>query len=118
MAALVRRTLREGVVTLVLERPELLNALGPALSTELLEVFRASAADDRTRAIVLTGAGRAFSAGGDIGWFGELLPGGPAHVQQEIAHFMEEIGNPLTQAIAQCPVPVVSAVNGPCAASR
>lgn len=115
MTAVVQSVLRDGIATLTLNRPEALNALGPDMLAALLAALHASAADDRTRAIVLTGAGRAFSAGGDIGWFGGLLASGAAHTQAEIARYMEEVGNPLTQAIAECPVPVVAAVNGPCA---
>lgn len=114
MKAPVQSVLRDGVATLTLDRPEALNALGPELLAELVAALHASIADDRTRAIVLTGAGRAFSSGGDIGWFGEVLAGGPTHAQAEIGRGMEEAGNPLAQAIAACPAPVISAVNGPC----
>lgn len=114
MVASVRSAMQGGVVTLTLDRPEALNALGPDLLHELVAALRASTSDDRTDAIVLTGAGRAFSAGGDIGWFGEVLAGGPAHAQAEIGRCMEDAGNLLTQAIAECPVSVIAAVNGPC----
>ncbi|MFI5443825.1 enoyl-CoA hydratase/isomerase family protein [Polaromonas sp. UC242_47] len=114
MTSLVQSVLRDGVATLTLNRPETLNALGPALMTALLAQMRACVTDDRVRAIVLTGAGRAFSGGGDIGWFGEVLAGGPAHASAAIGTAMQEEGNPLVLAIAECPVPVVSAVNGPC----
>ena len=114
MTALVRTALRDGVATLTLDRAEALNALSPALMLELAEALRAAVNDRQTRAIVLTGAGRAFSAGGDIGWFGEVLSGGGLHAQAEIGRYMEDVGNPLTQAIGECPVPVIAAVNGPC----
>ena len=114
MTALVQTTLRDGVATLTLNRPGALNALAPDLTTALLAALRECTADEGTRAIVLTGAGRAFSAGGDIGVFGKALAGGPAHAQAEIGRYMEETGNPVTQAIADCPVPVVVAVNGAC----
>jgi 2-(1,2-epoxy-1,2-dihydrophenyl)acetyl-CoA isomerase len=114
MTASVRSTLRDGVATLTLDRPETLNALGPESMGELLAALRASTADERTRAIVLIGAGRAFCGGGDIRYFGEVLAGGPAHAQEEIGRGMEDVGNPITQAIAESAVPVVAAVNGPC----
>ncbi|MEJ8854954.1 enoyl-CoA hydratase-related protein [Variovorax robiniae] len=114
MSAHVRTTLEDGVATLTLDRPQALNALSPALIIDLASALQASAEDEATRAIVLTGAGRAFSAGGDIGWFGEVLAGGRAHARSEIAGYMESEGNPLTLAIADCRVPVVCAVNGPC----
>jgi 2-(1,2-epoxy-1,2-dihydrophenyl)acetyl-CoA isomerase len=114
MTPLVHSVLHDGVATLTLGRPQALNALGPALMAELVAALHGSASDERTRAIVLTGAGRAFSSGGDIGWFGEVLGGGPAHTQTEIGRCMEEAGNPLVQAIAECPVPMIAAVNGAC----
>jgi 2-(1,2-epoxy-1,2-dihydrophenyl)acetyl-CoA isomerase len=114
MAAPVESTLRDGVATITLDRPQALNALGAGLMAALLAALRACTADDRTRAIVLTGAGRAFSAGGDIDWFGEVLAGGPAHARAEIGRNMLEVGNPITQAIAECRVPVIAAINGPC----
>lgn len=114
MAALVRTVLEDGIATLTLDRPEAFNALGPAMMADLLAALQASMCDECTRAIVLTGAGRAFSGGGDIGWFGEVLPGGPAHVRAEIERGMDTVGNPITQAIADSPVPVVAAVNGAC----
>jgi len=114
MTASVRSALEDGVATLTLDRQQSLNALSPALMIELAAALQACIADNRTRAVVLTGAGRAFSAGGDIGWFGEVLAGGGPHAQAEIGRYMEDVGNPLTQAIAECPVPVIAAVNGPC----
>ncbi|MDM0016113.1 enoyl-CoA hydratase/isomerase family protein [Variovorax saccharolyticus] len=114
MATLVRSTLQDGVATLTLDRPQALNALSPGLMVELAAALQACIADRGTQAVVLTGAGRAFSAGGDIGWFGEVLAGGAQHARAEIGGYMEEVGNPLTRAIAECPLPVVAAVNGPC----
>ena len=114
MSGPVKCTLDDGVATITLDRPDALNALDWDMCVALVEALRACTADEITRAIVLTGSGRAFSAGGDMKWFGEVLAGGPAHAQDEIGRFMLEAGNPLTQAIAECPVPVIAAVNGPC----
>ena len=55
-----------GVVTLTLNRPEALNALSRALRAEIVAAFRRLAVDDDVRAVVLTGAGRAFTAGVDL----------------------------------------------------
>jgi enoyl-CoA hydratase/carnithine racemase len=57
---------RGHVVTITLNRPEALNALSRPLEAELHAALDAAAADDGVRAIILTGAGRAFSAGYDI----------------------------------------------------
>jgi 2-(1,2-epoxy-1,2-dihydrophenyl)acetyl-CoA isomerase len=105
----------DGIATLTIDRPHAMNALAPAVMAELLSALRAAIADARTRAIVLTGKGRAFSAGADLLSFGPLLAGGPDRAQDELGRIMEEAGNPITQTIADCPVPVVSAVNGACA---
>ena len=114
MTTMVRSEWRNGVATLTLDRSDALNALGEPLLKDLLAAWSATCDDERTRAIVLTGAGRAFSAGGDVTWFGDVLAQGTSHAQAEVARFMEDLGNPITQAIADCRVPVVSAVNGAC----
>ena len=84
MSAFVRSALQDGVTTLTLDRAEALHALSPPLMVELAQALRVAGSDERTRAIVLTGAGRAFSAGGDIGWYGEVLAGGDAASAQSL----------------------------------
>ena len=54
--------------SLTLNRPEIRNAFDDALIGELTGAFRTLGADDNVRALVLTGAGTAFSAGGDLNW--------------------------------------------------
>jgi enoyl-CoA hydratase len=58
-------TVSDGIATLVLNRPDKLNAVDDVMHSELSTVFAAANDDARVRAVVLTGAGRAFSAGGD-----------------------------------------------------
>lgn len=55
-----------GYATITINRPEVLNAVNRAVTIALLEAFDQAEADDEVRAVILTGAGRAFSAGGDI----------------------------------------------------
>lgn len=60
-------------LTLTLNRPDVLNAFGPTMHVEILDALNFAAADPDSDVIVITGAGRAFSAGGDIGRMEEFL---------------------------------------------
>ncbi len=99
------------VVTLRLNRPEKLNALNPELCRELVHgLLRAS--DDRSvRAVVVTGAGRGFCAGGDINYIYE------ARKHKSVRDFQAllEVGKEVCMAIATMPKLVIAAVNGPAA---
>lgn len=64
---------RNRVLTLTLNRPSNLNAVDGPLHEELSRIFYDVAIDDDADVIVLTGAGRAFSAGGDFGWFQQMI---------------------------------------------
>ncbi len=68
MSALLLSTDKRGVAFVTLNRPQIRNAFDDALIGELTGTFRTLGADDNVRALVLTGAGTAFSAGGDINW--------------------------------------------------
>lgn len=103
---------KEGAVALVtLNRPEALNALGREGHIELENVFEALARDDEVRAVILTGAGKAFSAGGDIkdmhGRVGREL-------NRPVSEVMEVIkgGRRLLESILDMEKPVIAAVNG------
>lgn len=66
---------RQGrVLTLSFNLPEKLNAVDARMHTELAHVFQNIAKDKDTDVVILTGAGKAFSAGGDIGWMQSMLP--------------------------------------------
>ncbi len=71
MASLQQSTSEDGVRTLTLDRPERKNAIDLQLAAELTDALRAAEADDAVRALVVTGAGRTFSAGGDLGGGGD-----------------------------------------------
>src|SRR5690606_29228499 len=97
-----------GPVRLVtLNRPEAMNATNRALHGALVSVWRHLAADPEARAVVLTGAGRAFSAGGDFHHFVELWED-----QEERRREIEGARQLLTEMV-DFPLPVVAAVNGP-----
>src|SRR5260370_35232402 len=98
----------DGAVRIVtLNRPEALNAANEALHDALIAVWRHLAADAGARAVVLTGAGRAFSAGGDFGQFVELR-----HARDLRRKQIDGARQLLTEMV-DFPLPVVAAVNGP-----
>lgn len=96
------------VRTITLNRPERLNALNP----ELLDAFDAAFADlpSSARAVVLRGAGRAFSSGHDLRWSAEQSTKEPRSAS-ELAAATERL-HEITRRIRACPVPVVSRVHG------
>src|SRR5690349_19907766 len=98
----------EAIAILILNRPEKLNALNSELSTALNDALARIAEDESVRAVVLSGAGRAFCAGGD------LLAIGRGHESNETAE-PEPILRAGMQAVLKMrmmPQPVIAAVNG------
>jgi 2-(1,2-epoxy-1,2-dihydrophenyl)acetyl-CoA isomerase len=93
----------DGVATITLNRPDALNALNARVRGDLLAAISAARRDDAVRAVVLTGAGRAFCAGAD-------LRGGTA--EREFRRVIATEYNPLVEAIRALPKPIVAAVNG------
>ncbi|MGH2467902.1 MAG: enoyl-CoA hydratase/isomerase family protein [Candidatus Limnocylindrales bacterium] len=102
--ASLRQERADGVLTLTLDRPGALNALDRALKTELLDALRAAARDRGVRAVVLTGAGRAFCSGQDLREAG--LSG--AAIGREV----RERYVPLILAMRRLERPIIAAVNG------
>ena len=98
----------EGSIRLIeLNRPDQRNAASEALHTALAGVWGRLAADDQVRAVVLTGRGRAFSAGGDF----HVM----TRVQRDEAFREQNIAEAraIITGMVRCPVPVIAAVNGP-----
>lgn len=96
---------KDGIATVVVKRPEKLNALNLAGLTELEEAFRFLAGEESVRGIILTGAGdRAFAAGADIEELAQLDPLGATRVSRR--------GQDLFRFIERMRKPVVAAVNG------
>ena len=105
-----RSTLREvqaGVMTITLNRPDVLNSCTREMVAELRDAFGAAAADGSVRAVLLTGAGRAFCAGQDLA---EAMPAPPTPAP-DIADLVEGY-NGLIRAMRALEKPVVAAVNG------
>jgi 2-(1,2-epoxy-1,2-dihydrophenyl)acetyl-CoA isomerase len=100
--------IEEGVATITLNRPEVMNAWGKDLGRDLREVVEAVAADDAVRAVLITGAGRGFCSGADLKGGFDPAPDGKPDVQSAL----RERYHPVISAIRRMPKPVVAAVNG------
>jgi 2-(1,2-epoxy-1,2-dihydrophenyl)acetyl-CoA isomerase len=101
----------DGVRTLTLNRPKAYNSLTVELKERLLAALREAAAAPEVRALVLTGAGKAFCAGQDLKeHVGLLQAGDPAPLRTVTDHY-----NPIIRTIVEMPKPVIAAVNGPAA---
>lgn len=98
----------DGVRVLTLNRPDTYNAFNNELKETLLSELRWAAGEEAVRAIVLTGAGRAFSAGQDLKEHIALM-GGPDGAQMRT---VEEHYTPLVRAVLTMPKPIIAAVNG------
>ena len=101
----------DGIATLVLNRPERLNALNVELGMALNEALGRLAEDQSVSVVVITGAGRAFCAGGDLGALGKSRQSGSiAEVEPLLRAGMQMVVRMRTM-----PQPVIAAVNGPAA---
>ncbi len=100
--------LRDGVLTLTLNRPDVLNSFNREMATALQGALRRAASDAAVRAVLLTGAGRGFCAGQDLA---EALPvgGGP---MPDIGEMVASSYNPIIRGIRHLEKPVICAVNG------
>lgn len=100
----------DGVATITLNRPDRLNAFNRTMFGELLEAFDETDADDAVRAVVVTGAGRAFCAGADLGGgaktFRSTVDIGDGPVPRDT-------GGELVLRIFRSLKPVIAAINGP-----
>lgn len=97
------------VRTLTLDRPEALNALTPALLTELAEALSSAATDDAVRVVVLTGTGRAFSAGVDL----KALAAAPP-VAGDVSGGLNGPARRCTSLLSTMPKVTIAKVNGFC----
>jgi 2-(1,2-epoxy-1,2-dihydrophenyl)acetyl-CoA isomerase len=104
-------SIRGAIATIELNRPEKLNAFGGPMRDEILSALDAIAADDGIRAVVVTGRGRGFSAGGDIDHLKHLRE----NLDEAGFRAILAKGQRITRAMRALPKPVIAAVNGPCA---
>ncbi|TWE11441.1 crotonase/enoyl-CoA hydratase family protein [Rudaeicoccus suwonensis] len=114
----------DGICTITLNRPEQLNAFTVQMANELVEAFTHVNDDDAARAVVVTGAGRAFCAGMDLSVEGNVFGLGtdPAPTLQDmherlddprILERVRDTGGRVSLAIYACTKPVIGAINGP-----
>ena len=99
----------DGVAVARLERPDVLNAFDDELGHALVAAVRDASADEAVRCLVITGAGRAFSSGEDLGALSGAYESGQ---RPDLGQTLIDRYNPLIRAIREAPKPVVAAVNG------
>ncbi len=120
----IRYDVADGIATVTLNRPDALNAFTVQMAQELIDVFGRAGADDDARAVVVTGAGRAFCAGMDLSVEGNVF--GLDESQQPtpedllsryddpaIVDGVRDTGGRVSLAVFECPKPVIAAINGP-----
>lgn len=98
----------EGVQTITLNRPDVLNSFTKAMAQEVQRALKSAAENEEIRAVLLTGAGRGFCAGQDLA---EALPQGDGPMP-DIGEFVKASYNPMIRAIRSLEKPVICAVNG------
>lgn len=103
----VRLEIIDGVALLTLDRPESLNAMSQPMMDALERQLDVIDATEGLRAVIITGAGRAFSAGGDLIEFGAALDAGP----DRLLAYLRRNGE-ILQRVEDLPMPVIGAVNG------
>jgi enoyl-CoA hydratase/carnithine racemase len=110
-SSVVLETRQDGIASLTLNRPDKLNALNAELSTALNAALERIAQDHSVHVVVLTGAGRAFCSGGDLGAIGKGRERNEVH---ELGPILRS-GMQAVLKMRMMPQPVIAAVNGPAA---
>ena len=105
----VRCEVEDGIGTITLNRPDKLNALSNELSRDLFDVLTRVAADDEVRGVMITGAGRAFSAGGDLDGMQRHVDSGDWRAISDLLQTGARVVS-LLNAMAK---PSVAVINGP-----
>ena len=97
---------RHGVLLITLSNPGKLNATNAAMHAELSTIFADIHASPEVRAVVVTGEGKAFSAGGDLDWIAEQVGD-----YDRTIRVMREAGD-IVRTMIECDTPIISAING------
>jgi len=104
----IRYVVDDGVLTITLDRPDRLNAFTTRMMHELIDAFGQADADDAVRAVIVTGAGRAFCAGADLGAGGDTFDNREEPIEEH-----RDGGGLVTLRIFESKKPVIAAINGP-----
>jgi enoyl-CoA hydratase/carnithine racemase len=104
----IRTRLEDGALVLTLHRPERLNAFTPRMQHELIQAFDQADRDDAVRAVIVTGEGRAFCAGADLGGGGQTFD---ASGRESIGEHRDG-GGQVSLRIFASRKPVIAAING------
>jgi 2-(1,2-epoxy-1,2-dihydrophenyl)acetyl-CoA isomerase len=104
----------DGVGVLTLNRPEAFNAMSPEMIAELPIVFSWLADLAPLRALIVTGAGNAFCAGGDVNWFKKGAEAADVDLPSSVRHGADVLHQGIVD-LRRIPYPVIAAVNGPAA---
>src|ERR1700752_3710360 len=99
----------DGIATITLNRPDKLNAFIGHMRRDLAEAIERAGSDRNTRVVIITGAGRAFCAGGDIAFMAELMQRRDA---EEFSRILGA-GRRVILAIRQMTKPIIASINGP-----
>jgi 2-(1,2-epoxy-1,2-dihydrophenyl)acetyl-CoA isomerase len=105
---MIELTRDDAIATITLNRPEKLNAFAGTMREDLLAALRNVERDANCRVVVITGAGRAFSAGGDVEFMRELQQ------RRDVETFSKLLraGGEIVMQIVQMPKPVIASING------
>lgn len=105
---MIRSEHNQRITTITLDRPDKLNAFSGTMREDLLAALRAADADADTRVVVITGAGRAFCAGGDVDYMSGLQKASDTASFQKLL----DAGRDIVTTIAELSKPVIASVNG------
>ena len=107
----------DGVATVTLNRPERMNAFTARMMKDLIEVFDLTDADDAVKVVIITGAGRAFCAGADLGaggaTFDRTSPQALEREEGKVGDVYRDGGGRVTLRMYESLKPIIAAVNGP-----
>lgn len=111
MSENISTSVQDGIGTIVLDRPKVLNALNPDMAAGLKAATASLGADARVRCVVIKGAGEHFMAGGDVRHFHELLQKSAQDAEKRIGAEIEDVHAAIIN-IRNMPKPVVASIRG------